>query len=278
LDLWRRNSRAFDPRQTVELLQDASSIMLYIRPQDQSHRQYLAEAVAIARRYPEGVPRASLASSLQKLAESYINVDRRYGDARPLLAEALTICRSDPTRGDLLLQTLQSWGRVNRFLADHAADESAQHEAYELTLRTNGAASPTSIQQHSIWAQSLIGAGRAEDAYRESLQALAEMRGRMPVRGSPLLWTSVSVAATAACLSRRFAECETLAREAIQTLGAKPNPEDLRLVDAEGLLGLSLAGQQRHAEAREYVERAMARNNSLKRRPAYMPVLESVIR
>jgi len=76
----------------------------------------LREALAISRRHPNQVRPSSRAACLQKLGESYINVDRRYQDAYALLQEAIAINRSDPSRGDLLLTSLQSFGRANRYL------------------------------------------------------------------------------------------------------------------------------------------------------------------
>ena len=182
------------------------------------------------------------------------------------MIEGVAINRTLP-RIDLLLQSLQSLGRVSRFMGNYAEGERAQRQAYELSLRINGPGKPASISQHSIWALNMIGAGRTEEAYRKSRQALLDMRQLMPVRGTPLLWTSLSSASNAACLSRRFAECESL--------GPQTSANDLRLTDTDALLGMSLAGQGRHAEADPYIERALQRNRSVKRRPEYSAALEA---
>jgi hypothetical protein len=96
------------------------------------------------------------------------------------------------------------------------------------------------------------------------------------VRGNSLLWTNLSAAANAACLTQRFTECEAYAREAIQTLGPSPHPNDLRLTDAEAILGLSLAGQGRHDEAAPLIERTSRLNIALKRDPVYSTALKAV--
>ena len=95
------------------MLQDAATTLLYIRPYDVIHRQYLQEALAIARRFPNQLSSSFVSACLQKLGESYLNVDRRYEEAYKLLTEAVAINRDLP-RGDLLLQSLQSLGRASR--------------------------------------------------------------------------------------------------------------------------------------------------------------------
>ncbi len=278
LDLWKGHQKDFTSTQAVGVLHDAATTLLYIRPSDPGHRKYFEQALALARRYPNDVPSSSLSACLQKLGESYINVDRRYQDAYPLLKEAVAINRSNPARGDLLFSSLQSFGRVNRFLGRYDDDERAQWEAYQQSMRMNGPKHPGTISQHSIWAQSLLGAGRIQEAYDQSQQALTDMRVLTPARGSPLLWTNLSIASNAACLSQRFAECETLVREAIETLGPNPNTNDLRLADARANLGLSLSGQGRHAEALPLIQHALRLNESLKRRPLYTAALEAALR
>jgi len=275
LGLWKSHRSRFTSLQSVGVLHEAATTLLYIRPSDPIHREYFEQGLALARRHPKQVPSSALALCLQKMGESYINVDRQYQNAHAMLSEAVSIIRSHPLRSDLLLLSLQSFGRVNRFMGRFSEDEKAQREAYEVTLRLNGASTPQTINQHAIWAQSLLGAGRLEEAYDHSRQALADMRRLMPTRGSPLLWTSLSSALNAACLLQRFEECEALAREAIETLGPDPAPNDLRLIDATANLGLSLAGQGRGAAALPLIERVLELNDSLKRKPLYTVALEA---
>jgi serine/threonine-protein kinase len=118
LALWKEHADRFSPPLAVGTLHDAGTTLL--SPADSVHRQYFERAVELARRYPDQVPASALGACLQKLGESYINVDRRYQDAYPILQEAVAIHRSDPTRLDLLLASLQSFGRANRFLRRYA--------------------------------------------------------------------------------------------------------------------------------------------------------------
>jgi hypothetical protein len=157
-------------------------------------------------------------------------------------------------------------------------DELAQREAYTQSVTLSGAANPITISQHSIWAQSLLGVGRAEDGYRHAQAALADMRRIVPQRGGSLLWTNLSVAANATCLTKRFAECESLSRESLLALGSQASPTDLRFIDAQANLGLSLAGQSKFGEAVPLLEETLRRNESLRRSPIYMAALKEALR
>lgn len=274
LRMWKAQPGRFTPSQAVDVLREGGTTLLYIRPSDPAHREYLEEATAIARRHAD-VPPSSRAASMQRLAESYINLDRRYDDALALLTEAVAIGREDPAQGAQLILSLQSLGRANRFLGRFEQDEAAQREAFELLVRLNGEANPATASQHAIWAQSLLGAGRAEDAYGHSRQALAEMRRFAPEPGSAVLWTNLSVAANAACMTDRYAECEALVREALTSLGPAPSDSDLRFIDARAILGMSLAGQGRRSEALPIINETLQRNESAKRRPFYTAKLEA---
>lgn len=275
ISLWNSRPRSFTPYQAATVLHDSATTLLYIRPFDGSHRPYLEQAVALARRNHKDVPPAILSACLHKLAESYINVDRRYNDAKPLLLESIAINRADPSRASLLIESLHSYGRVNRMLGNFAEDEKAQREANEQSVRIFGNNSFSAAHSRALWAQSLLGVGRLEEAHSQAIAALATSRLTMPQRASSLLWTSLSASAHAACLTRRFRECEALSREAIDSLGLAPNPDDLRLTDAEALLGLSLAGQGRRQEATPLLARSSQRNLSLHRKPLYADLLKS---
>jgi eukaryotic-like serine/threonine-protein kinase len=275
LTLFERNPSAFAPPRAVALLFEAGTTLLYARPHDIAHRRFLERALALTNSHPGRISPSVRASCLQRLAESYINVDRRNAEARALLLEAVAIARSDPTQGNLLFECLQSLGRANRFLDRLEEDAQAQREALDYASRHFGPNHARTHIQRANWAHSLLGLQRMEEAYQESRAALAGMREWMPVPGMPLLRTNLAAAAHAACLTRRFAECESLAREGIRALGSDPQPGDLRVTDLEALLGLSLSGQTRLADARPFLLRALERNRSLDRRPIYFEALEA---
>lgn len=268
LALWKRVRGRFTPGQAVEVLAISGQILRYIQPSNPIHREYLAEAVRLGRLYPNEVESALRSASLEGLAESYLNApgnpQQYYREAYPLIQEALTLDRADPSHGYLLMESLETWGRINRFLGDYEQDEAAQREAYQLTLKMLGPDQAETAHERAIWAISLTEVGKLPQSYEESQAALATMRHSYPVAGSFQLWTTTAAAAFSSCLTERFQECESLAREAIQTLGPHPEPTDLRWYEARSYLALALAGQNRTAEAlpllRESVEFYRSRN------------------
>jgi len=153
---------------------------------------------------------------------------------------------------------------INRFLANYEQDEAAQREAYQMTLKMLGPEHIETTHQRAVWAISLTETGKIQQSYQESQAALATTRLLFPVPGSFQLWTTTAAAAFSSCLTEHFQECESLAREAIQTLGPHPEPADLRLYEARSYLALALAGEGRNAEAlpllKETVEFYRARN------------------
>jgi eukaryotic-like serine/threonine-protein kinase len=253
LALWKANRRTFTHWQAVQVLASAGQILRFLEPSNPIHREYLEEAVRLGRLYPKEVDTLLLSVSLEELAESYLNAPGNAEPnnrlAYPLIRESMALDRADPSHGSHLLTTLQSWGRINRFLGNYAEDESAQREAYIMTSRLFGDDAMETASQRAIWAYSLISIGRTEEAYRESQAALAGARRWTPVSGSFQLWTNTAIAAAASCLTQRYRDCETLAREALHTLGPHPEATDLRLFEARSYLGLALAGQARVAEA-----------------------------
>ena len=64
---------------------------------------------------------------------------------------------------DLLLQMQ---GMIARYRGLFAEDERAQREAYDLVVQLQGRDVMVSVWQRAVWTLSLVGAGRAEDAWR----------------------------------------------------------------------------------------------------------------
>jgi tetratricopeptide (TPR) repeat protein len=279
LRLWQSFSRNFTAQQAVLVLTQSGQLMEYIRPADLIHREYLQEAVRLARRDFQKVEIPLRAQSLQALAESYLGAPGRgegaYRAAYPLIQEALSLSRSDPSLDTALVDSLRSWGRVNRFLGHNDQDEAAQHEVYDLLRRHLGPDHIEAASQRAIWAFSLTGIGRIDEAYQQSQQALATMRQHFQKLGSPQLWTNTAVAAYADCLTGRFKECEALAREALQTLEPNPQPTDPRVFEARSYLGLALRGQGRFPEALPLLQQTVEFYHSRNRQGPFMTALES---
>ena len=262
LQLWKSHPGSFAPEYAVTALTQSGQLLQFIRPADPVNLEYLEAAVRLARRDAGKLSAQLRASAMQALAEGYIAApgrsDPQYRQAYPLIQEAVALNRSDPSLDAGLIESLRSWGRVNRFLGHFDEDEAAQREVYALIRKHYGPELGETATQQAIWAYSLTGVGKIEEAYSESKEALAASRRHFPVPGSPMLWTSTAVVSCTACLSGRFPECEAMAREALETLGPNPQAGDLRLYEARSYLGLALAGEGRYAEAlpllRETVE------------------------
>ena len=67
----------------------------------------------------------------------------------------MTLDRADPSHGSQLLLSLESSGRINRFLGHYDQDEAAQREAYQLTIRLAGPDHVATSNKRAIWAISL---------------------------------------------------------------------------------------------------------------------------
>lgn len=278
LSLWKSHRRDFTPQLAVPLLATAGQILQYIRPADPVHREYLEEAVRLERMYPTKIDSAWRSLALQALTESHLNrpgdTAQHYRDAYPLIQEAVGLDRSDPSLGGMLINSLQTWGRINRFLGNYAADEAAQREAYQLMVTHYGPNGAETASQRAVLAISMTGTGKIEEAYRESQAALAIMRHEYPVPGSFQLWTNTAAAAYPACLTQRFKQCEELAREALQTLGPHPPPSDPRAFEAKSYLGLALTGQRRYAEALPLLKEGLEFYRARNRQGPFRHVLE----
>lgn len=278
LGLWRQHASRFAPSQAVSTLLNAGNTLSYVNPTDPTTRDHFEACLAIVRAHPDAVEPDSHAQCLRGLAVVYTNLDSRYDDADALLREAVTLQRADPQRAAALASTLQILGFANRYRGRYADDEAIQREASEIMSRLQGANSVAALWQRAVWATSLAGVGRVDDAYREATQVLSAARRIYPEHGSYLLWTPLIAAASAACLATRNDECEALAAEAIATLGPRPASQDPRIHSARGLLGLALARRGRLDEARPLIEDALAMNASRQRPSPFTDLFVAALR
>jgi len=277
LSLWERHREGFAPAQAVSTLHAAATTLSYVDTTDPAQGAYFEACLDIARAFPLAIDSPDRANCLRGLAVIYMNVDSRYAEADGLLREAIALMRADRPSATALAISLQLLGLVNRYQGRFAEDERAQWEAYEILARLQGAESVAALWQRAVWVASLPGVGRGEEAYRESQAVLAAARRAYPARGSYLLWTPLFSASSAACFTGRHEECEALAREALETLGPTPAPDDPRLHTARGLLGLALAHGGKPAEARPYLEGAIAMSVARKRTSPFTSLYKAAL-
>jgi tetratricopeptide (TPR) repeat protein len=269
LNQWSEHQGLFNPRQAVDVLLTGAATLSYVRTTDPVHRPYFEACLDISRRHPGQVTADARARCLLGLATSFTIVDSRYDAAMPLLEEAIRIQRANPNDVLSLATTLQMQGMVMRYRGQFAEDELAQRESYDITARLHGPHAMSSVWQRAAWVLSLIGVGRLDDAYRESQTMLADARRLVPTRGSYMLWTPLFTATAAACVTGRDAECETLARESLETLGPTPASTDARASAARGFLGAALARQGQCAAGVPMIDEAIAMNLTRRRADPY---------
>jgi serine/threonine-protein kinase len=257
LRLWHDGPTAFSPDLATATLAYASTTLAYLNPPSDEPAPYLDACLQIT-----ADPAALAGPNLRHLclfglAAVHVNAQSDFTAAEPLLAEATRLQRADPALAVNLAATLQLTGLVMRNTGRYVEDEVQQRDALAITERLQGADSLAALWQRAVWATSLVGAGRPDEAYREASGVLAAARRLFPERGAPLLWTPLSAASTAACYLDRDDECEALTREALETLGPNPAPNDTRARTARGLLGLTLARRGRMDEARPLIQAAV---------------------
>lgn len=275
LTLWRTNESAFEPDVAAYTLGTATQTLVFANPSSTEAVPYLEACLTLTELYPV-LTHSARPVCLFTLGAVRLNAEERFDAAETLLTEAVAAQRLDPTQRSNLVLTLQLLGIVHRVTGRYADDEAAQREAYDLLAQLQGADSTAALWQRAVWATSLVGAGRPEEAYREATGIVSEARRRYPTPGANLLWTPLSALATAACFLEREPECETVAQEALATLGPAP-AHDARVRTMRGLLGLALVRRGRLDDARPMIQAAVDATTGTRRRSVFLPAWQSAL-
>jgi tetratricopeptide (TPR) repeat protein len=172
----------------------------------------------------------------------------KYAEAEALHGQALEISRRvlGPEHPDTL--NGMYWMATATALEGRPVEaEALYRQVLEVRRRTLGSEHPDTLTVLTGLASMYQARGRYPEAETCAAQALA---GRRKVLGPDHAETLDAAASLAlACLEqRKFAESETLARQAVE-LDRQKRPDDWRRFHAESLLGASLAGQKKYAEA-----------------------------
>lgn len=271
LELWKQNKSKFSPARAAGVLGNAGKSMAYVRPYDLSVREPLAACLELTEK-SHRVPQYLRQECLVGQAISYLYGSQEYEKALPLLQEVVTWQRAMPGPSMELAEALQLLGLAYRFLGRYSEDEQALRECYGVTAKVHGADSLYAANARAVWAASLDGTGKTEEALREIKAALAIYRRVYPQRAVTLLYTPLSVAMRVAYRGGRYAESEEYGREALEALGKAPAEKDVRLLTARAYLGLALAQRgvekrdgKRQAEARPLLESALRMSRELPR-------------
>lgn len=269
LQLWNDHARDFTPVLASATLAQAATVLAYVSPASEEAAPYFEACLRVSTTLPASANTAR-PICLFGLAAVRFNAQSDFDAASRLLDETAALQRADPTMAGSLGTTLQLAGLVRRATGRFAEDEALQRESLAIVERLAGPDGLAALWQRAVWATSLVGAGRADDAYREAMAVVSAARRLVPQRGAAMLWTPLSAASTAACYLERD-DCEALTREALDTLGPNPAPNDARARTARGLLGLALAKHGQMDEARPMIQAALDGALASKRSSVFLP-------
>ena len=185
--------------------------------------------------------------TMSSLAAEYGN-EGDNAKAEQLLSQVLEIERRvlGPDHPDTLI-TMVNVGVANAALGNYAQAEKILNQAQEAAHRVLGPEDRITLGIASEYAAVCQMQGKYALAEKYFAQVLA---GRRHVLGNEAPDTMIAAAdlAMAYVYQQKLAEAEPLAREAMQT-DSKIQPDDWQRFRAESLLGASLAGQKKYAEA-----------------------------
>ena len=185
--------------------------------------------------------------SMNNLASAYTR-EGKYAQAEALSSETVGIQRRvlGPEHPDTLISITVLAGACD-LRGKYAQAEALFEQALEARRRVLGPQHPATLDVLSDYASMYQRRGKYELAERYAAQTL---EGRRRALGSqhPNTIASVADLAMARLSLGKFAECEPLAREALE-FNRKARPDDWQRFRSESLLGASLAGQKKYAEA-----------------------------
>ena len=185
--------------------------------------------------------------SLNNLAASYEN-QGKYEQAQALYSQNLEIQRriSGPEH-PFTLVSLNNLAEVYEDQGKYTEAEALYRKTLEIRRRVLGPEHPGTLETLSYLAALYQDEGKYALAETYAVQAL---KGRRHTLGSEQADTADAAADLAMAYQSqgKFVESEPLAREAFE-FDSKKRPDDYERFRAESLLGASLAGQKKYAEA-----------------------------
>jgi eukaryotic-like serine/threonine-protein kinase len=186
-------------------------------------------------------------SSMHSLATAFL-AQGKYTQAESLDRQTLEIRRRilGPEHPDTL-SSLDDLARVYAAQGEYTQAETLFRQVQETERRVLGSEHPDTLSTLSAMAKMYQQWGKYALAENYAAQALA---GRRHALGSEDVYTMVSAEDLALAYQSqgKFAKAEPLAREALE-FNQKEGPDDWDRFRAESLLGASLAGQKKYAEA-----------------------------
>jgi len=218
---------------------------------DCEHRYAQAEAletqaVGIKRRVLGPEERDTLIS-MEVLAEAYTG-EGKYAEAEALLGQVVAISRRRlGAQNDFTLSFMDALAAAYLAEGKYTQAEALFNQILDTATKVQGPEARFTLSILSALASAYQQEGNYSQAASYAARALA---GRRHILGPENLNTMLSVADLGLAYESRgkFAESEPLAREAMD-FHQRKQPDDWHRFRAESLLGASLAGQRKYAEA-----------------------------
>jgi serine/threonine protein kinase/tetratricopeptide (TPR) repeat protein len=244
LELRRRELGPEDP-DTLTSMMNLAVEYVYLGKYAQAEA-LLGQTIDIRRRV-RGPESPETLQAMMNLADTYTR-EGKYAQAEALSIQTHEIMRR--VIGPDVENTVDTMDNLASAYTGEGKYEQADalfRETIEICRRTRGPAHPFTLGVVSDFAAMYQRQGKYALAETYSAQALAGQRHALGP-DHPDTMSSALDLALALISQERFAESETLAREALET-DRKKQPDDWQFFRAEAVLGASLAGQKKYAEA-----------------------------
>jgi len=239
--------RVLGPEHPTTLSSMGDLAMVYASQGKYRQSEALLSQTLEIRRRILGPEHSSTLSSMHNLANTYLQ-EGNYAQAEALFTQALEIQRRvlGPEHASTLM-SMECLAGTYGLSGRYAQAEELFNQTLDIQRRVLGPEHPDTLLTLSDFASMYQVLGKYAQAEIYATQALA---GRRRALGSEHADTMASAADVAlAYLSQgKFTESEPLAREAV-AFCRKMQPEDWQRFRAETLLGASLSGEKKYAEA-----------------------------
>lgn len=199
------------------------------------------------RRHVLGAEHTDTLASMNNLANIYY-WEGKYTQAEALDSRALEICRRVlGSEHPDTLASMNSLAVVYQAQRKYPQAEALFREILATKIRVLGTEHPLTLYTHLEFAAMYQREGKYALAETHAAQALAGYRHVLGLE-HPLTMDSAAVLAQSCLWQGKFVESERLAREVLE-IDRKVRPDHWQRFAAEIVLGASLAGQKKYAEA-----------------------------
>jgi hypothetical protein len=204
------------------------------------------EALEIQRRVL-GPEHAATLRSMNNLASLFIE-QGKYAEAEALQSQALEIQRRIVGPGQIdMLGAMENLADAYALQAKYAQAESLYRQVEESARRALGPDNPLTLNQLANFTSMYQRQGKYDLAEKYAAQALAGIQHSLGSEYSDTLSSNLNLV-LARISQGKYRESEPIAREVLAAY-EKKQPDDWQRFRAESLLGASLSGQKKYAEA-----------------------------